>query len=72
MLSIYKNELESTKKQIIYHRRRLNLLKEKKARQGINVDPEIIIEIEDIETEIAELEIQLKDLVQFGINPSAV
>jgi hypothetical protein len=53
------SEVESIKQQIIYHRRRLNILKEKKAKQGNNVDPEVIIEIEDIEDVVETLEAQL-------------
>jgi uncharacterized protein YjbI with pentapeptide repeats len=56
------DEIQSIRKQIIYHRRRLNLLKEKRAKQGINVDPEIVIEIEDIEAENEQLKAKLRAL----------
>ena len=38
---------EALQKQIAAHQRRLNLLKERQARQGINTDPAVITEIED-------------------------
>lgn len=50
---------EDIKKLIIAHSRRLQMLKEKQALQGINASPEILTEIEDIELEIRELQAQL-------------
>ncbi|MCB0208828.1 MAG: response regulator [Anaerolineae bacterium] len=47
---------DDIKKLIIEHNRRLQLLKEQQARQGISTDPRIIIEIEDIEAKIEELQ----------------
>jgi hypothetical protein len=44
------------------HTRRLQRLKEQQARMGINTPPEILNEIEDIETELAELDIELAAL----------
>lgn len=46
------------------HRRRLQILKEQEALQGISVDPKILLEIEDIETKILELQSQLDELVK--------
>jgi hypothetical protein len=47
---------------IIYHQRRLQKLKEREAAYGLNVDPGILIEIEDIEEKIVDLEQQLENL----------
>lgn len=47
---------------IKHHRRRLQQLKELKARLGINTPPEVLTEIEDIEAEIKNLQAQLKGL----------
>lgn len=53
---------ESINNLIATHRRRLQLLKEKKAKYGLNTPSEIIIEIEDIEAEIEQLELELKEI----------
>lgn len=47
-------------KLITEHERRLQKLKEKKARFGINTPPEVLIEIEDIEEQIKLLETELE------------
>lgn len=44
---------------ILKHQRRLQKLKEKRATLGINTPPEVLTEIEDIEAEIAQLQIEL-------------
>ena len=49
-------------KQIAIHTRRLQLLKERQAKQGINTDPATIIEIETIENELAQLKTDLDAL----------
>lgn len=49
------------------HDRRLQLLKQQKAKYGISVDPRIIIEIEDIETEINQLRTDLVEAVEAEI-----
>ena len=59
---------EDLQKQIAQHQRRLQLLKERHARQGINTDPAVILEIEDIEAKIAELTTELQ---QLGSEPSS-
>lgn len=53
---------DELKKQIINHQRRLSKLKEKQALKGINADVDLPIEIEDIETEIEQLQAELKTL----------
>ncbi|MCP4356951.1 MAG: protein kinase, partial [Chloroflexi bacterium] len=52
----YKDEL---RKLIAKNSRRLQVLKEKKALMGLNTAPEVVIEIEDIESEIERLEKEL-------------
>ncbi len=44
------------------HKRRLRMLKEQQALQGVSTPPQIMIEIEDIESKIAELDEQLTEL----------
>ena len=44
------------------HKRRLNILREREARLGLNAPPEMILEIEDIETKIAQLQTTLRKL----------
>ncbi len=44
------------KNQIQAHSRRLQILKEQKAKHGLSVEPKIIIEIEDIEAELEKLQ----------------
>ncbi len=51
----------SLEKQIKIHTRRLNILREKQALKGINVAPEIILEIEDIEEKLAKSREQLAE-----------
>jgi tetratricopeptide (TPR) repeat protein len=63
---------DDIKKLIINHQRRLQLLKEQRALQGTLVDPRILIEIEDIETELEKLQTQLKGIPHFQIDPSSV
>lgn len=43
-------------KELAYHHRRLQMLREKVAAQGLNADPSLTIEIEDLEAKIQELE----------------
>jgi sRNA-binding carbon storage regulator CsrA len=47
---------------VTHDSRRLQKLKEKQAKFGINTPPEILIEIEDIEAKISEAEADLKSL----------
>ncbi|MBE7474305.1 MAG: response regulator [Anaerolineales bacterium] len=47
---------DSEKKILVAKYRRLNKLKERQALLGIDAPPELLIEIEDLETEIADLE----------------
>ncbi len=47
------------KEQLIQKRRRLNILKQQAARLGYSVDAAILMEIEDIESDIKMLEQQL-------------
>ena len=49
------------------HKRRLQYLKEKQALCGLDTSPEILIEIEDIETTIKKLRMELKRLDKSGI-----
>ena len=55
------SRVDEIHKQLNNHRRRLQILKEQQALQGIAVDPKIPLEIQDIETEIATLEVELQD-----------
>jgi DNA-directed RNA polymerase sigma subunit (sigma70/sigma32) len=56
------SQKDDIQKLILEHNRRLQLLKEKKARLGISADVSLDVEIEDIENEIKKLETALKDL----------
>ena len=56
------DEIEALREQIRTKCRRLNLLKLQEAKFGISVDPAIIIQIEDLEREIAALDRQVRDL----------
>jgi len=47
---------------ISYHHRRLQKLKEKRAAYGVNIDPGVLIEIEDIEDKIIKLSEDLKSI----------
>lgn len=49
-------QVNDIEKLITNHQRRLQKLKETKALKGINTDPELLIEIEDIEAELKKLE----------------
>jgi hypothetical protein len=53
---------DHTERLILEKSRRLQILKEKAARLGINTPPEILTEIEDIEVELKELQAELEDL----------
>ncbi len=50
---------DDMRKLMAEHQRRLQRLKEQKARYGINTSPEVLNEIEDIETEIERLQTEL-------------
>jgi len=56
------SQKDDIQKLILEHNRRLQLLKEKKARLGISADVSLDVEIEDIENEIKKLKTALKDL----------
>ncbi|MBE7556062.1 MAG: tetratricopeptide repeat protein [Anaerolineales bacterium] len=51
---------DDIRKLITNHNRRLQILKEQQALQGISTDPEILLEIEDIGAKIAQLQSQLE------------
>jgi hypothetical protein len=53
---------DDTRKLIIEYQRRLQKLKEQKAKLGINTPPAILTEIEDVETEIEQLHIELNTI----------
>jgi hypothetical protein len=55
-------EIENLRDLIRTNRRRLNQRQLQAAKYGINVDPSISIEIEDLSKEIAKLERELKAL----------
>lgn len=57
-----KTRKEGIQRLITEHGRRLQILKEKEAVFGIDVPPNILIEIQDIEAEIARLEAELREL----------
>ncbi|HEX9923226.1 MAG TPA: hypothetical protein VGD99_11240 [Anaerolineae bacterium] len=52
----------SLERQLSEKTRRLNLLKERQSRHGINTDPAVLTEIEDLEGEIEQLEQELEAL----------
>ncbi len=52
---------DDLKKLIDHHKRRLQKLKEQQAIKGISTEPEILIEIEDIEAEIEKLQVELRE-----------
>jgi len=56
------NRRRNLQKQIAIHTRRLQLLKERQAQQGVNTDPATIIEIETIENELEQLKTGLDAL----------
>lgn len=56
------SDINDIKSLIAIHRRRLQILKEQKAKLGINTDASQIMEIEDIEAEIEKLKVQLDSL----------
>ena len=51
---------DDLRKLIIEHQRRLQKLREQKARRGIDTPAEILIEIEDIEAKIEQLQTKLR------------
>jgi hypothetical protein len=53
---------EDIKKLIINHNRRLQKLRERQALEGLSIDPKVPIEIEDIETELEALQMELVQL----------
>lgn len=58
---------DDKKSLIVTHKRRLQILEEQKALKGINTEPEILIEIENIKAELEKLQTELansSDLVQ--------
>jgi formylglycine-generating enzyme required for sulfatase activity len=63
---------DDLQKQIAQHNRRLQLLKEREARQGINTPPEVITEVEDIEDRIEELKAQLAEVNRRGESPNSI
>lgn len=56
------SDQDHIRKLIRENERRLQKLKEQKARFGSETSPQILIEIEDIEAELEELQVQLSDL----------
>ncbi len=60
------------KRLITNYNRRLQKLKEKQALQGIDVDPDVVIEIEDIEVEIEKLQAELKEIDSRAEPPAEV
>ena len=48
-------DIENLQRLIANHQRRLQILKEQEALQGLSVDPKIPLEIEDIEEKIGHL-----------------
>jgi hypothetical protein len=56
------SEKDNIKQQIINHNRRLQKLKQKQALYGLDVQPHVLMEIEDIEAELESLQAQLKTL----------
>jgi WD40 repeat protein len=52
---------DNLKKLIDHHKRRLQKLKEQQAIKGISTEPEILIEIEDIDAEIEKLRVELRE-----------
>lgn len=54
------SKVDDIRRLIINHSRRLQRLKEQQALRGISVDPGILLEIEDIETQITALEAELE------------
>jgi len=53
---------DDIKKLITTYNRRLQVLEEQRALQGISVDPKILMEIEDISVQISELETELAEI----------
>jgi GAF domain-containing protein len=56
------SEMDHIKKLIVNHTRRLQSLKEQQALNGLDTPPKILIEIDDIESEIAKLQSELRML----------
>jgi hypothetical protein len=55
-------DIENLQSLIANHQRRLQILKEQAALQGLSVDPKIPLEIEDIEEKIGRLQLELEEL----------
>jgi hypothetical protein len=55
-------DIENLQRLIANHQRRLQVLKEQEALQGLSVDPKIPLEIEDIEEKIERLQLELEGL----------
>ena len=55
-------DIENLQRLIANHQRRLQVLKEQEALQGLSVDPKIPLEIEDIEEKIGRLQLELEEL----------
>jgi hypothetical protein len=53
------SDLDDIRREIVQHKRRLQILKERRAQKGIDIEPQILIEIEDIEKEIEKLQGEL-------------
>lgn len=53
------SQVDDIQKLITIHHRRLQKLKERQAMEGVDTDPVVLIQIEDIETELAKLEEKL-------------
>ncbi len=62
--STMSHKKDDIEKLILNHNRRLQKLKEQKALYGHSIDPQILIEIEDIEGKLEELQIELENLRQ--------
>lgn len=56
------SRIEHIKNLLITHQRRLQILRERQAIIGMSVPPEIVIEIEDLEAEMAKLQYELTQL----------
>jgi hypothetical protein len=64
------SDQDDLKKLIHRSTRRLQQLKEQRALKGIDTEPHIIIEIEDLEVEIANLQTQLQQLIESSAQSS--
>ncbi len=59
---MYTSRQKDIERLIIYHTRRLQKLEELRALEGRSTDPKTLIEIEDVEKEISELQLELRDI----------